>query len=200
MAAREDASPTSGEELRLSRRTANPSQWQGLNLLDEGFDTPIWGKETLTELLAHIKEHYGTYEIAAVTAGGKELGLYGFLPLDCEHPSAVETLIYLHPGARGRGLAQTLILASGATARRLGIFLFADVRTTNARSIHLHETLLVGEKSTLHDSPHGYQTRRWLLTGLEAETGGNPLTDATITAMLQDLRRDFEEQCAKEDS
>lgn len=180
-----------GSQWGVEPAPADPSRWPDLEFLDAGYDTPIWGEPSFTGVLARAAEHCPGAQLARVTLGDLTVGVYGFLPFPQEGPSALETLICLHPDARGTGIARALVAGSVVAASVTGALLYADVRSDNVRSIRFHQGLLAGTASTRHVSPLGYSVRRWLLTGavVPAESTSGPLV-AALTDMLDDAALD----------
>ena len=149
----------------------DPHMWKNLEYLNEGYDTAVWGKETFTDFLGHIRDHYDGYAIASVHMVDEQgrrsmpVGLYGFLPFPEEEEGAAETLVYLHPEARRLKVGTLLLSASAYAANEVPIALYSDVRTTNDTSVALHTSAFPDLPRTgPYPSPFGYETFRWRIS------------------------------------
>lgn len=158
--------PTLHLPVTLRRFVAEDAHEDGtLDALSNGYDTPIWGEPTYNRFLAHLIAAHPIRETLSIHWEGRPVGIYGFLPFPDEGPAAVETLLYLHPDYRRRGIANLLLRSSAQTAAFHHIPLFSDVSTDNPGSLALHQALFPRTPLTLgHRSPLGYTTNRWLLS------------------------------------
>jgi hypothetical protein len=155
-------------QVTLPVERYRPRVAENFDTLSAGFDTPIWGQDTFAGFLTYFDSHYPGVEYMTVQLGAEIVGVFALIPF--EHPDLpgdrfnCETLIYLIPSARRKGILKGLAHAAGIAARIHKVNLWADVRTTNEASVAAHLKMFPNLKPTVHKSPEGYSTYRWLIS------------------------------------
>lgn len=129
----------------------------------EGYDVPIWSEPSFKDMIAHARAIGG--ELLLVLYGKDFAGIVGVLPFSDVSETSWESFIYLLPDFRRKGIAKILLHSLGLASNFSGVELWSDVRVGNEASIAVHKKLFDGlEVEEEFVSPHGYSTRRWLIS------------------------------------
>lgn len=123
-----------------------------LEYLEQGFDYPVFGVETVKELLNKIENFYQRKEVWLIQHGANICGIFavGNFPESLEgKDNWFETVVYIHPEYRGLGIAKLLTLSTAKAFENKNANLVIEVRTDNDASLKAHAKIFPEIKPVL---------------------------------------------------
>jgi GNAT superfamily N-acetyltransferase len=162
-------------------------------MLEEGYDYPVWGNETLKELLLDIAQHNNV--TFAIRRARKVIGFFSVIQLDASkslHSDSEglsegiegkvwETVMFIHKDHRGGHVSRLLHHSLASAAKRLNLNVVAYLKLSNARGIKAYRKAFRNiEPVILEETQHAV----WRLTNNHLEHWQFPYKDKELVNVL----------------